>query len=158
MPEATDTCQISFKVDTRATSCTLKYDNFKRLTSPKFKPSGTLLSLYGHSTVKTLQTVLLACFASNIKRKIIFKWCKSPASPLFRRARKALQLLEPSDCVFQMRKQSNQESLTQKQMLSQYPDILIRLGKLPGVYKIEMNPDFKSVGAYSTTSAQFSSL
>ena len=146
IPEADETRQITFQVDTGATCCTLTYDDYKRISNQKLEPSDTTLKLYDNSTIKPLGKVRLECFANKMKRKIHFQVVKeAPVSLLSGRASEALKLFETSDCVFHLQNQAEQESLTQEQILSQYSDIFTGLGKLPGVYKIEMDPDIKPV-------------
>lgn len=146
-PEAQNAHDIIFQIDTGATCSTLKYEDYTKITNEQLSPTDTTIKLYDSSILKPMGTVRLKCSANNIQKTIHFQVIKeAPVSLLSGRASQALKLLNLSECVFQMQNQETQRSgLSQEQILSDYSDIFTGLGKLPGVYKIEMDPNVKPV-------------
>ncbi|KXJ21091.1 hypothetical protein AC249_AIPGENE27769 [Exaiptasia diaphana] len=97
--------------------------------------------MYDQSTLKPIGQTKLYCTVKGITKKVQFQVVKdAPISLLSGKACQALQLLNFSEDILQIN-----ESLTKEQVLTEYADVFTGLGKLPGVYHIETDPNVKPV-------------
>ena len=133
--------QILFQLDTGASCSTISLKDYNKITTKTLEPSHTTLKMYDQSTLKPIGQTKLYCTVKGITKKVQFQVVKdAPISLLSGKACQALQLLNFSEDILQIN-----ESLTKEQVLTEYADVFTGLGKLPGVYHIETDPNVKPV-------------
>ena len=130
---------IIFQLDTGASCSTISLKDYSQITKQTPQPSLTKLKLYDQSTLKPVGQTKLRCTANGITIKIHFEIVKDgPVSLLSGRACEALQLLHFSENILNVN-----APLTKEQIFHDYADVFTGLGKLPGVYHIETDPNVK---------------
>ena len=148
--EDNSTGQLKVQLDTGATCSTIKMEDYRAITDSPVQPSNTKLKLYDNTIVKPVGHVKLRCTANGITRKIHFEVVdRAPTSLLSGRACEALKLLRFNEkSILSVQKVpicEGQEKLTEEFVQKKYNDVFEGLGKLPGHYHIDINPNVKPV-------------
>jgi len=137
-----DTKNIIFQLDTGASCSILTLNDYESLTTKPLEPTSTTLKLYDNSSIKPVGQTKLHCTVNGITKKVHFQVVENaPISLLSARACQALNLINFSENIMHI----NTSTLTKEQVLKDYADIFNGLGKLPGVYHIETDPNVQPV-------------
>ena len=100
------------------------------------------LTLYDNSVIKPVGTTTLKCEVNGRRKRIRFEIIKeAEISLLSGSAAEALRLIKFDDCIFKV----TTNSLTKDRVMQEYQDVFTGLGRLPGVYSIEMDQNVKPV-------------
>ncbi|RUM46313.1 MAG: hypothetical protein DSY80_02390 [Desulfocapsa sp.] len=140
---------LKIQLDTGASCSTLTWHDYRKLSKEKPAKSGTKLKLYDNSIIYSVGCVTLRCEAKGTRKKIHFEIVKeAPTSLLSGRASAALGLISfNEECILKVSEVSKQPELTEKQIITEYKDVFRGLGKLPGVYDIQMDTSVKPAQA-----------
>ena len=117
------------------------------LTSDPPSQSNTRLRTYNQSIIKPVGAATLKCTVNGIRKKIHFEVVRdAPTSLLSGKASEALKLIQfKQDCLVNTISEISVTSLTKDEVLTEYRDVFGGLGRLPGHYHIDMDPDVKPV-------------
>ena len=135
--------KIRFQLDSGASCSTIKEEDYYKITNAPLEPSNATLSLYDRSTIKPIGSTTLYGTVAGVTKKIRFQVIKNaPVSLLSGRACEALQLMKfKQEFLLNQISTTETDVLTKEQVLTEYKDIFTGLGKLPGSYHIEMEPN-----------------
>ena len=136
---------LKFQLDTGTSCSTLTLQDYKQLSNEPPSQSNTRLKLYDNSIIHPVGSVTLRCEANEIRKKIHFEVVKeAPTSLLSARACTALGLIKFNDqCILKVTAASKQPELTEERIKTEYKDVFKGLGKLLGVYDIQLDPSVK---------------
>lgn len=133
--------QILFQLDTGASCSTIRLRDYNKLTTQPPEPSNVTLKMYDQSILKPVGQTKLHCSVNGVTKKVHFQIVKdAEISLLSGKACQALQLLSFSEDILHV-----STSTSKEQILNEYADVFNGLGKLPGVYHIETDPNVKPV-------------
>ena len=138
---------IKFQVDTGASCSTLTLRDYKRITSTIPDQSSTKLKLYDQSVIHPVGSTKLYCTVNDLTKKVHFEIVEHASTSLLSgRASEALQLIHfNQEYLMQVNHSSYPSPLNQEQVLHEYHDVFSGLGKLPGTYHIDLDPNVKAV-------------
>ena len=131
---------IKFQVDTGASCST------KKITYEMPEKSNVKFKLYDQSLIQPIGSTKLYCTANGVRKKVHFEIVEYASTSLLSgRASEALKLIHLNEeCILHV-DLTRDESLTQEKILHNYRDVSTGLGKLPGTYHIDMDPNAKPV-------------
>ena len=134
-------------MDTGASCSTLTLEDFKRITSTMPDQYDTKLKLYDQSVIHPVGSTKLYCTVNGLTKKVHFEIVEHASTSLLSgRASEALQLIHfNEEYLMQVNPSSDPPPLNQEQVLREYHDVFSGLGKLPGTYHIDMDPNAKTV-------------
>ena len=137
---------LKFQIDTGATCSTLRLQDYKSVTTEPLQPSSTRLRLYDKTILHPEGATTLQCMTNNgCKKKIHFEVVDNAATSLLSgKASEALHLLQFSQEQL-IHEVKTTMALTKDDILRDYKDVFTGLGKLPGVYHIQMDKAVKPV-------------
>ncbi len=137
---------IRYQIDTGATCSTLRIQDYKSLTSEPLCPSTARLRLYDKSVISPIGATTLQCIAGNgVKKLVHFEVLENaPTSLLSGRASEALGLVQFSQ-EHLVHTVKTTPQLTIEDIMRDYKDVFNGLGRLPGIYHIEMDKSEKPV-------------
>ena len=147
-PEDTEV-NIEFQLDTGATCSTLTMKDYNKISSAPLKKSNAKLKLYDNTYIKPVGTVTLRCTTNNVTKRIHFEVVdRAPTSLLSGKACSALKLIQFSEhclrhVVCATEENMSRTGLSKDSVLTEYSDVFKGLGKLPGLYHIETDPNVK---------------
>ena len=137
---------IKFQLDTGATCSTISLEDYQKLTNQAPQQSNTRLRLYDHSVIQPVGSTTLRCEVNGTNKKVHFEVVKDAHTSLLSgKACQALKLIHFNEESILHVSTSGSPDLSQEQILQDYQDVFTGLGKLPGVYHIEIDPNTKQV-------------
>ena len=108
--------------------------------------SNVKLKLYDQSLIQPIGGTTFYYTANGVRKKVHFEVVEHASTSLLSgRASEPLKLIHfNEECTLHVDLTSD-ESLTQEKILHNYSDIFTGLGKLPGTYHIDMDPNAEPV-------------
>ncbi|XP_038055820.1 uncharacterized protein LOC119727829 [Patiria miniata] len=130
---------IRFQLDSGATCSTMKLTDYKQLSDTPPVPSKTKLKLYNGTIIHPVGAASLRCQIKGVTRKTHFEIVEdAPSSLLSGKAAEALGLMQfAQECLVHAVTESPTQ--TKEQVLSEYKDVFTGLGRLPGLYHIDID-------------------
>ena len=137
---------IKFQVDTGASCSTITLKDYKKITHEMPEKSNVKLKLYDQSLIPPIGSTKLYCTANGVRRKVHFEIVEHASTSLLSgTASEALKLIHfNEECILHVDLTSD-ESLTQDKILHNNRDVFTGLGKLPGTYHVDLDPNAKPV-------------
>ena len=125
---------------------TLTLEDYKRITSAIPDQSDTKLKLYDQSVIHPVGSTKLYCTDNGSTKKVHFEIVEHASTTLLSgRASEALELIHFNEEYLMQVNPSSDTPLNQEQVLREYHGVFSGLGKLPGTYHIDMDPNAKAV-------------